>query len=59
MSVFCVCLLQKSSSIYSIPYKENNLLYRKKLAEINSNSCSFGKIEVSLILYYDHVHVLK
>jgi len=49
ISVFCACLLQKCCSIYSIPCKENNLLYRNKLAEINSNSCSFGKIEVSLL----------
>lgn len=49
MSVFCACLLQKCSNIYSIPCKENNLLYRIKLAEINSNSCSFGEIEVSLL----------
>jgi hypothetical protein len=48
MSVFSACL-QKCSNIYSIPCKENNLLYRNKLAEINSNSCSFGKIEVSLL----------
>lgn len=50
-SVFCVCLLQKCSSIYSIPAKANRFLYMKQLAEINSNSCSFGKIEVSLFCH--------